>query len=97
MTPNWPENAPLALLEALVRGLPALLTHVGGLPELIDLYGGGRLIPSGDIEAAVSGLRAAAMGQLHSADVRRIVFDLSWEAHVRSLLARYEEVAARAD
>jgi glycosyltransferase involved in cell wall biosynthesis len=97
MTPNWPENAPLALLEALARGLPALLTSVGGLPELVDLYGGGRLIASGDTEAAVSGLRAAAKGQLNSADVTRLVFDLNWETHVRSLLARYEEVAGLAD
>jgi len=93
MTPTWPENAPLALLEALVRGLPALVTDVGGLPELLDLYGGGKLIPSGDREAAAAGLEAAANGQLCSANTERLASDLNWETHLRLLAARYEEVA----
>ena len=97
MTPSWPENAPLALLEALVRGLPALVTSVGGLPELVDLYGGGRLIPAGDREAIALGLRAAALGQLRSADITRLTSDLNWEAHLRSLRARYEEIVGRAN
>jgi len=33
---RWPENAPLAVLEALSAGLPVIAPRLGGLPELLD-------------------------------------------------------------
>jgi len=33
---RWPENAPLAVLEALSVGLPVIAPRLGGLPELLD-------------------------------------------------------------
>jgi glycosyltransferase involved in cell wall biosynthesis len=42
------ENAPLALLEAMSSGLPAVVTRRGGLPELVG-RGGGIICEPGDV------------------------------------------------
>ena len=97
MTSTWPENAPLALLEALVRGLPAILSDVGGLPELPALYGGGRMVPPGDVSATAASLADFGSGRRpRSADVSRLKADLSWDTHLGSLLEHYGEDVARA-
>ncbi|MFN2537286.1 MAG: glycosyltransferase [Mycobacteriales bacterium] len=93
MTSTWPENAPLALLEALVRGLPALLADIGGLPELVGRYGGGRLVPPGDVGAAAAQLPSLAAGDVAAADVVALTNALSWDAHLVTLLSRFEEAA----
>jgi glycosyltransferase involved in cell wall biosynthesis len=42
------EGLPVSVLEAMAAGLPMLLTSVGGMPEMIELVGGGRLVAPGD-------------------------------------------------
>ncbi|MGC8791760.1 MAG: glycosyltransferase [Bryobacteraceae bacterium] len=39
------EGVPIALLEAMAVGLPAIVTEVGGMPEVIRCCGSGRLVP----------------------------------------------------
>lgn len=98
MTPTWPENAPLALLEAMTRGLPALLSQVGGLPELPALYGGGRMVPSRDIDATAAALRDFESGVFpKAADLSRLTADLSWDAHILRLRHHYSEDVSDAD
>jgi glycosyltransferase involved in cell wall biosynthesis len=96
MTSICPEVAPLAMLEALVRGLPALLTNVGGIPELVNLYGGAKLVAPWDVEATAAGLREFARGGTATADIAKIAADLSWDAHLSTLLDKYQEAVARA-
>ncbi|HEX4954133.1 MAG TPA: glycosyltransferase [Thermoanaerobaculia bacterium] len=55
MSSAW-EGTPLALLEALAAGLPAVATAVGGCPEVLEM---GELVPAGDPAAL-----AAAMATL---------------------------------
>jgi glycosyltransferase involved in cell wall biosynthesis len=94
--PSRREGHPLALLEALALGRPALASAVGGIPEIIHHGRTGWLVPSGDPEALVRALqrlcadpgtrarlgRAAARDARHRFDVRR---------HVSALEALYRK------
>jgi glycosyltransferase involved in cell wall biosynthesis len=53
---EWEEPATLVAVEAAVRGLPALVSDRGGLPETPQA----RTFPAGDAEALLAGLRAIA-------------------------------------
>ncbi len=45
------EGLPMSLLQAMSIGLPAVLTDVGGMREVLGLSGGGQLAPVGNAEA----------------------------------------------
>jgi glycosyltransferase involved in cell wall biosynthesis len=45
------EGLPIAMLEAMAAGLPAIVTEVGALPELVALSGAGRTVPAGDVDS----------------------------------------------
>ena len=49
------EGLPIALLEAMRAGLPAVVTAVGGMPDVIDAQTG-RVVPSGATEAFAAAL-----------------------------------------
>lgn len=59
LLPSFSEGMPLSLLEAMARGVPAIVTAVGGIPEALD--GQGRLLPDPktDKNATVEALAAA--------------------------------------
>lgn len=44
------EGLPISMLEAMAAGLPAIVTEVGGLPELVALSGAGTTVPAGSVE-----------------------------------------------
>lgn len=48
--PSYNEGLPMALLEAMSWGLPAIATPVGGIPEVVKSYQNGLLVNPGDIE-----------------------------------------------
>ncbi|MED1203453.1 glycosyltransferase family 4 protein [Heyndrickxia acidicola] len=50
------ENQPLAVIEAQMAGLPAIVSDVGGLPEIVKNEVTGIIIPSGDEEALYKNL-----------------------------------------
>jgi glycosyltransferase involved in cell wall biosynthesis len=54
------ENAPLTLIEARCHGLYLVGTEIGGIPELIEGPGAGRLIPPGNPKALVVALEEIA-------------------------------------
>ena len=44
------EGLPISMLEAMAAGLPAIVTNVGALPELVALSGAGRIVPARDVD-----------------------------------------------
>src|SRR5262245_60129259 len=44
------EGLPISMLEAMAAGLPAIVTEVGALPELVELSGAGHTVPAGSVD-----------------------------------------------
>jgi glycosyltransferase involved in cell wall biosynthesis len=53
--PSLTEGLPRVLIEAMARGLPAVGTRVGGVPELLD---DGQLVQAGDAEALADAIHS---------------------------------------
>jgi len=75
------EGLPIALLEALAMGLPAVVTAVGGVPAVVTDGVEGRLVEPGDpaaLAAAIAALAdpAAREAAAHRAAARAEAFDI---------------------
>jgi len=44
------EGLPISILEAMAAGLPAIVTDVGGMPELLSLSDAGKVVPAGKVD-----------------------------------------------
>jgi glycosyltransferase involved in cell wall biosynthesis len=85
-----------SLLRALGAGVPAVVYDVGGLPEPVEAFGAGRVVPAGDVEA----LAAAARELLEDpralaaarAGAERAREALTWDAAAAAHLDLYREL-----
>ena len=59
LMPSFAEGLPVALMEALALGRPAVTTYVAGIPELVKDRVNGWLIPAGAREALVAAIKEA--------------------------------------
>jgi glycosyltransferase involved in cell wall biosynthesis len=64
LLPSFAEGLPVALMEALALGRPAISTSVAGIPELLEDGRNGWLIPAGSVEALVGAIRKALAAPL---------------------------------
>jgi glycosyltransferase involved in cell wall biosynthesis len=91
------EGLPLALLEALAAGVPAITTAVGEMPRVLS-GGGGLTVPPGDPEALARALVRAGLdpawragsGSIGREMIRR---SYSMDAMADAYVARYLEAA----
>jgi glycosyltransferase involved in cell wall biosynthesis len=93
--PSRAEGLPLALLEAMMAGLPCLASAVGEIPAAVG--GAALVVPPGDVDALTGalrrllgdpGLRAELGGRARALAVRR--FDVT--AMVAATMGVYDEV-----
>lgn len=57
--PSFAEGLPVAVMEALALGRPAITTAIAGIPELVESGACGWLIPAGSIDALTNAIREA--------------------------------------
>jgi glycosyltransferase involved in cell wall biosynthesis len=97
LTSDW-EGLPNALIEALACGLPAVVTDVGGVRDLVRDGQEGFLIAAGDRAALVARSQAILSdGELHArmrAAARRRAETCAVEPMVRATQAVYERALA---
>jgi glycosyltransferase involved in cell wall biosynthesis len=91
------ENAPLAVLEAMARGRPVIVSRLGGLPELAE-GGTGLIFGAGDTDALARHIRHLSSderyaGALGSRARRFIDEHMSPDVHRRRLEAVYRKAA----
>jgi glycosyltransferase involved in cell wall biosynthesis len=96
--PSLTEGLPRALLEAMARGLPAVATHVGGVPELLPASW---LVPPRDATALAVRIRdmladpvlCRAMGE-RNREVARAYHDRAQEPIRRSFMQAVRELSS---
>jgi glycosyltransferase involved in cell wall biosynthesis len=66
------EGFGLAVVEAMLRGLPAIATAVGVAPEVIESGRSGIVVPAGDVAALASAIGDAADGRFPLDDIGRL-------------------------
>lgn len=94
--PSRNEGQPMAILEAMARGLCVVACNVGGIPDLID-DSCGVLVAAGDVDALVSALRHVLRdhedrSRLGSAALRRVEADFDVEVVSRRFDTIYRQV-----
>lgn len=93
--PSVEEGMGQAVVEAMLAGLPVVVSDAGGLPEVVG--DAGIVVPRGDAAALADGIRRVLAGQHPPVEEarRRARERFSVAAMVRGSLAVYQAVAAR--
>ena len=86
------DGVPVAMLEAMARGVPVVTTPVGGIPEVIEDGVSGRLVPAGNPEAL-----ADVLGTLRDDPTQCRRLGLAGRAHVRETRQPAVQAAALRD
>lgn len=94
-----PENAPMAVLEAMALGTPVIASAIGGIPEQIEDGVQGLLVPPGDVAALAEAMSRLASDaglaeRMGNAARERVEREFSLERHMEALLGVYRDVGA---
>lgn len=94
--PSRNEGQPMAVLEAMARGLCVVASEVGGLKEMIG-EGAGRVVPADDVSAIADALRAVIhdgqlRAELGAAAYARAGMRFEVHSTSRSISALYREI-----
>jgi glycosyltransferase involved in cell wall biosynthesis len=93
---SWFENCPMALLEAMMAGVPAVVTAVGGVPELVGDTA--LVVPPGDPLALAEALRRLLTDPALAADLgararERALAHFTAERNARAMIDLYTRIA----
>ena len=97
---RWYENQPMTILESYAAAVPAVVTSLGGSPELVEDGGDGIVVPPDDapaLAAAMSRLAADPAGAraMGRAGQARLLDRHSPERHLAALDELYDAVIGR--
>jgi colanic acid/amylovoran biosynthesis glycosyltransferase len=97
--PGEHEGIPVALVEAMARGVPVVSTETGGIPELVTA-GTGILVPAGDPPALAAGIARVLLDEdlgdrLGREAARSVGENFSVETTSRDLARRFERASQR--
>lgn len=92
---SWFENCPMALLEAMMAGVPAVVTGVGGVPELVADTA--LVVPPGDPAALAAALRRllgdpGLAAELGARARERALAEFTAERNARRMIDLYTRV-----
>ncbi len=93
---QWYENSPFTVRESLLFGVPAIVSNVGGMPEMVDSLSG-TVVPPGDPKALSEAIlgeltrRSAGTTTLREAVAKRSMSD---ESHLKGLNELYAAAAS---
>lgn len=95
------ENMPLSVLEALAASVPMVVSHLGGLPEMVHDGEEGLVVPHDDVAAVAAALRrlqdepelSISLGR---SGRERVARDFAVEPHLDRLFELYDEAAQEA-
>lgn len=98
---EWPENAPMAVLEPMAAARPVVASRVGGIPEQVRDGIEGILVPARDASALATAMVRLASDRelacrLGSAGRQRVVERFTPPVHLDGLLQAYRRVASPA-
>jgi glycosyltransferase involved in cell wall biosynthesis len=98
LSPSRSEGLPLAVLQAMMLGVPVVATAVGGLPEAIDDHETGILVPPADVEAMAAAIDELIVDdglrrRIAAAARERAERDFSAPEMARSFEALYAEIS----
>lgn len=100
--PSFSEGMPLTLLEAMSSGLPAVVTDVAGVPEVVTDGENGFLVPPDDPDALIKPLSTLLAEEqtkrrLGSTARRYVIENHSWDSRAERLIEIYEGVKTKGD
>jgi glycosyltransferase involved in cell wall biosynthesis len=93
--PSATEGLPLALVEAMACGTPAVASRVGGIPEILEENVTGLMIEPTGVAPLAEALHAALARSWDPERIRRAAEPFGWDAQVAKLEAVYAAVMAR--
>lgn len=97
---TWPENQPMAILEAMAAARPVVATDLGGSAELVHDGETGLVVPAGDVAALGAALTRLAgdpalAERLGRAGRRAVVERHAPDHHLAAVLDVYAEASGR--
>lgn len=92
------EGFPKSVVEAMSQGVPAIVTSVGGMPELVGHGEAGLMVPPSDSEALAAAIRALATDSMRRealgrAGRQRIKTVFNVDGSVRAMQALFRELS----
>lgn len=92
---EWYENCPYAVMEGMAYGKPAIVSELGGLPELVANGITGFVVPSGNVAALAVALSSSEKKEWNSQLIfRRAIEQFGTDHYLDRLLEIYGELIA---